>query len=343
MNNPLIPEDRGEHEMFWVSLQPHLLSRGYKLRPRYDPEWTPSWTKPGGKHRGFYEDSLRGGAKLLDGIRISDNMKVVFKPVATSSDELALAILLSSPKARADTRNCAVPVLDVVDIPGNDERVLMVMPMLKEIFNVPFRRVGEVVEMLEQFLYCLQFLHENNIVHMDFCRYNLMMDGSRIIPKGWHFCNAYSHDGVSFASAFEWNDRWSVRPVQYYLIDFGLSRQLQDASTRVVGDWGQDRTVPEMSFEIPSDPFKVDVYQLGNAIKEYVAAYTGLRILDPLIENMTASDPVKRFTADQAVLYFQERKAKWSKRAMKSRIWKKGTPFKRRFMVKYRGENPITV
>ncbi|KIM39278.1 hypothetical protein M413DRAFT_196661 [Hebeloma cylindrosporum] len=267
-------------------------------------------------------------------------MKVVFKPVAASSDELALSILLSSPKMRSDSRNCAVPILDVVDIPGNDERVLMVMPMLKDIYDIPFRRVGEVVEMVEQFLYCLQFLHENNIVHMDFCRYNLMMDGSRIIPKGWHFFNHYTHDGTVSGPRFEWNERWTVRPVQYYLIDFELSRQLQDTSTQVVGDWGQDRTVPEMSFDVPCDPFKVDVYQIGNAIKKLTIEYTGLRILDSLTENMTASDPLKRFTAHEAVQHFQKRKAKWSKRAMESRIWIVGTPFKKRFMIQYRGYTP---
>lgn len=36
-------------ERFWVDQQLFLLSRGYKLRPRYDPAWIPSWTLPGSK------------------------------------------------------------------------------------------------------------------------------------------------------------------------------------------------------------------------------------------------------------------------------------------------------
>ena len=32
------------YEEIWVTLYPFLLSRGYKLRPRYHPEWIPSWT-----------------------------------------------------------------------------------------------------------------------------------------------------------------------------------------------------------------------------------------------------------------------------------------------------------
>lgn len=30
-------------EQTWVEMQPFLLKRGYRLRPRYDPDWIPSW------------------------------------------------------------------------------------------------------------------------------------------------------------------------------------------------------------------------------------------------------------------------------------------------------------
>lgn len=30
-------------ERFWVDMQPFLLAQGYRLRPRYDPQWKPSW------------------------------------------------------------------------------------------------------------------------------------------------------------------------------------------------------------------------------------------------------------------------------------------------------------
>ena len=35
--------DLGRFEYFWVDHQLFLLSCGYKLRPRYDPAWVPSW------------------------------------------------------------------------------------------------------------------------------------------------------------------------------------------------------------------------------------------------------------------------------------------------------------
>ncbi|KAJ7713703.1 hypothetical protein B0H16DRAFT_1435819 [Mycena metata] len=31
-------------ELFWRDYQPWLLERGYRLRPRYQPDWIPSWS-----------------------------------------------------------------------------------------------------------------------------------------------------------------------------------------------------------------------------------------------------------------------------------------------------------
>jgi hypothetical protein len=92
-----------------------------------------------------------------------------------------------------------------------------------------------------------------------------MMDPSKVIPKGFHFAFWRSHDGV-VTKRFEWRERWSVRPVQYYFIDFGLSRRYPAGPVRDLGIFGQDRTVPEQSLTIPYDPFKSDIYQLGNVI-----------------------------------------------------------------------------
>ena len=95
-----------------------------------------------------------------------------------------------------------------------------------------------------------------------------MMDPSRVIPKGFHFVKWESHDGVKFN--LTWRDRWSVRPVPHYFIDFGVSSRYPAEWKDIIdyGIFGQDKTVPEMSLTVPYDPFKMDVYQLGNAIIE---------------------------------------------------------------------------
>lgn len=62
------------------------------------------------------------------------------------------------------------------------------------------------------------------------------------------------------------------KPVKYYLIDFDLSEVFrpEDAPHLRQPPWGGDKTVPEFLLPNPSpcDPFAVDVYCLGNFIRE---------------------------------------------------------------------------
>ena len=99
---------------------------------------------------------------------------------------------------------------------------------------------------------------------------NLMMDISKVIPKGSHFAQWKTHDGVDWEH-FEWKERWSVKPVQYFLIDFGISLQLPHKNVATIGLWGRDRTVPELSRTEWYDPFKVDIYQLGSVFLKMIA------------------------------------------------------------------------
>jgi hypothetical protein len=80
-----------------------------------------------------------------------------------------------------------------------------------------------------------------------------MMDISKAIPKGSHFAIWRTHDGVS--RKFEWRDWWSVRPNQYYFIDFGLSCHYPAGlkNIRDLGIFGQDRSVLERSLTVPYD------------------------------------------------------------------------------------------
>jgi hypothetical protein len=136
-------------------------------------------------------------------------------------------------------------------------------------------------------------MHEQNIVHRyslifigtllsqksqhnprDACYFNLMMDPSKVIPNGFHFGSVWTKDGFK---KIEWRERWSVRPVKYYFVDFGLSHRYPGGLTNIMdyGRFGQDRSVPEMSTTVPYDPFKADVYQLGNVFKRFVEVCDG--------------------------------------------------------------------
>lgn len=63
--------------------------------------------------------------------------------------------------------------------------------------------------------------------------------------------------------------RSDVGTVAYYITDFGESSHFEDMTTPhlVTGDFAQDKDVPELSEEIPYDPFPVDVFTLGMVYK----------------------------------------------------------------------------
>jgi hypothetical protein len=59
-------------------------------------------------------------------------------------------------------------------------------------------------------------------------------------------------------------------PINYYLVDFGLSRHYnpEDGPPLELPPWGGDDSVPEFhAADAPCDPFPVDVYCLGNVIR----------------------------------------------------------------------------
>lgn len=64
--------------------------------------------------------------------------------------------------------------------------------------------------------------------------------------------------------------RRTRRPVVYYIIDFGLSVPYTDEKPRLqLPGYGGDHSVPEFqTWDTPVDPFPVDVYRLGNIIRQ---------------------------------------------------------------------------
>jgi hypothetical protein len=70
LGEDLLPHTLLPAERFWVNLQPFLLARGYRLRPRYDPNWKPSWLTEDGQRihvngKYFYEDSLTVVCRII--------------------------------------------------------------------------------------------------------------------------------------------------------------------------------------------------------------------------------------------------------------------------------------
>ena len=106
----------------------------------------------------------------------------------------------------------------------------------------------------------------------DSCQGNIMMDSRRLIPKGFHFSAQWSHDPPFYYDRFTHSTRMAVAPVDYFFVDYGLSTRFSNYDQRslVTGIAGQNKTVPELSDEVPYDPFKVDIYQLGGVFSELI-------------------------------------------------------------------------
>ena len=100
-----------------------------------------------------------------------------------------------------------------------------------------------------------------------------MMDAPAMYPKGFHPVATDLKPDMR-SSAPHRSRFTNPRPVKYYYVDFGISSQFtpeQDHTSRlVVGTDGLDDQVPELSRDVPYDPFKVDVFILGNYFKKTI-------------------------------------------------------------------------
>lgn len=99
---------------------------------------------------------------------------------------------------------------------------------------------------------------------------NILMDAKALYPKGFH---PMSHNRLPDAQDSAPILPRSTAYITYYYVDFGISTFIpHDSPTRMVtGVFGRDQEVPELSGEIPYDPFKVDVFILANVFTEFMA------------------------------------------------------------------------
>lgn len=165
---PLRPEQLSSHEVVWRDRQPFLESKGYMLRPRLRPGWTPSWLATG-KPRFYCEDFARLPVSyqgiilwffsyislnqlrpfLVDATRISDGKLVYIKEVKTGDQESRIALMLA---VLDDAANHSVPILDTFLDFADESISYIVMPFLRLSDSPPFETVGEVADFVDQVL-----------------------------------------------------------------------------------------------------------------------------------------------------------------------------------------------
>ncbi|KAJ3832050.1 hypothetical protein F5878DRAFT_729487 [Lentinula raphanica] len=330
-------------EIFWREHYHWLKSKGYLLRPRYHPDWVPSWLGSTKFARSFEDCQTRMLVpNNLDAIRIADGKPVMLRLADSPSisDELEIGRLVSTNDMLSDPRNHCVPTYDTLEIPkatNKGKNRITVMPYLVAWDQVDFQTVGEVVDFCSQVFEGLQFMHLHNIAHNDAKNDNIMMDWSPLYPQPPHF-----HDVVE---RMDWKGpakprKRTLYPVRYYFIDWDLSK-VYDAKIRIsrvpvrLPGYGGDRTVPEFKRNEPCNPFAVDVYCLGNVIRQKFIEgdpnvddppRRNVGFLRDLIADMTHDDPMKRPTMDEVVVRFEEIRKKLSWWKLRSRVSDKTFP-----------------
>ncbi|KAJ6478072.1 kinase-like domain-containing protein [Mycena vitilis] len=308
-------------ERFWASSYLFLLSCGYQLRPRYHPEWVPSWApnrNPIGHECDDFLVSYTTNA--LDAVRIKDNQRVVLKRVKGKE----LQIFQRLDVLRSDARNHTIPLLDAVPLPGTDW-TFVVMPYCRRFNSPPFHCRDEFVQAMKQYIEGLQFMHEHNIVHFDIAAQNMVVEESRLIPKGSHWRGVNSHTGFG-GHFFSWKKRCCLfPPIRYYYIDFGLSHHFPSgkSSARISGMLRTFPMIPELSFTVPYNPFYVDIFQLGLAMSRVIDVYPALEDFRTVATSLTVDDPLGRATLEDALKQLNV-VCDLSPLSGRKRIWEKG-------------------
>lgn len=143
------------------------------------------------------------------------------------------------------------------------------------------------------------------------------MDADRMFPRGFHpVKDLLLHDVLTPAPVIPRRDVG----VRYYFVDYGISSYFPTGAEPrlVLGRDGRDQDVPELSDEVPYDPFKVDIFTIGNVLRlelcnvslcpsvtsRFLTSsqnYTNLDFLKPLIRYMSRPDPSRRPSAEEAL------------------------------------------
>ncbi|KAJ3511341.1 hypothetical protein NLJ89_g4151 [Agrocybe chaxingu] len=240
--------------------------------------------------------------QVLDGIRRQDGLVVCIKMIQDPKKMRQIKIVeyFSTRRMSSDTRNHVVPFYDTFGDSFSPHIQYMVMPVLRKFDDPEFLSVCEVVDFVSQVLEGLSFLHENNVAHHNLTGEHIMMDAKSIIPTGWHFVSHFCEpDGMTKISPLERKHL----PVRYYFVGFGNCYHIPPNTTPLVRDiGGNDGDVPELFKGQPYDPFKLDIYTLGNVfLKDLLRKYHSLDFLHNLIESMRTPDFTQRPNAQMVL------------------------------------------
>ncbi|PPQ68619.1 hypothetical protein CVT25_005529 [Psilocybe cyanescens] len=289
------PPPLSPSEMMWRDRYGYLFQRGYQIRPRYQANWTPTWLGNGRHHHSGEDHIMQILPQVLDGIRRQDGLVVCIKMIQDRRKlrQIAIVEYFSTRRLSEDSRNHIVPFYDSFGDTFSPHIQYIVTPVLRRFDDPPFLMACEVVDFVSQVLEGLAFMHENNVAHHNLTAEHIMMDAKALVPTGWHFVSHFCEpDGMT---RIQFLDRKN-HSVRYYFIGFGNCYHISPNKVPLVTDiGGNDDDVPELFTGKPYDPYKLDVYTLGNIfLKELYQKYYGIDFLKDLTDYMRIQDFEKR-------------------------------------------------
>ena len=97
----------------------------------------------------------------MDAIRIRDGKFMMLKRLKKSKHpyEVEISQFFSTESLASNPANHCVPILEVLQIPDDEDMVILVMPLLRSFDDPRFDTYGEVVECFKQLFIVIFFKH----------------------------------------------------------------------------------------------------------------------------------------------------------------------------------------
>ncbi|KAF8875326.1 hypothetical protein CPB84DRAFT_1796562 [Gymnopilus junonius] len=238
---------------------------------------------------------------------------VAIKLVRDDTDEYRVLRFLNQQPLETLHENCVIPVLELLPVAGF---WFAVMPRWGGSVRLPKPvTILDALDLMHAMLKGLSFLHKHNISHGDIHDDNMLAN---------HFCDAREASNCQIR-----RDLRSRRSLSYALFDFDFSTILpahldrKELRLPYERSWGTFcRVYDTAQGEFNYNPFVFDVGNLGVAFCDrYQHLTPAAPFLAPLLDRMTTRDLERRFTALEALQFFEDMLSRMTETQLATPFW----------------------